>query len=215
MVQVFNIDQLVTEIDTTSNKISKRITDLYTKDITFEENVTVEGNLTTTGNVNGATPTEISKLSGIGLDTIKDQLDAKQGVLSGDIDVTVKDLTVSGDLTVNGTTVTINTDAYTTEVLEIANNSENTVPLLKIDNNSGSDRNIIELSTQGNNVFSVDNSGILEANGGKFTSSLTFEKDAPYFDIKDTAASGGTASQASLHVNLEKFYILGPGTAIC
>jgi len=57
--------------------------------------------------------------------------------------------------------------------------------------------------------------GNLKANGGKFTSSLVYEKDAPYFYIKDTATSGGTASQAALHVNDEKFYISGPGSAIC
>ena len=191
-------------------------TRILTDTVNIVGNLTTNGNITTSGNINGASPTEISQLSGIGLNTIKDQLDAKQGTLSSSTDVTVKDLTVSGDLTVNGTTVTINTDAYSTEILQIANDSENTIPLLKIDDNSSSSvRNIIQLNKNNDNVFSIDNSGKLLAGGGKFTSSLVYEKDAPYFYIKDTATSGGTASQAALHVNTENFYILGPGSAIC
>ena len=53
MTQIFNIDNLATYVVDTSNKLLDRITDLYTKDITFEENVTVSGDLT----VNGTTVT--------------------------------------------------------------------------------------------------------------------------------------------------------------
>jgi len=56
MVQIFNIDDLSTEIVTTSNnllntsnQLLNKITDLYTKNITFEENVTVSGDLTVNG----------------------------------------------------------------------------------------------------------------------------------------------------------------------
>lgn len=58
--------------------------------------------------------------------------------------------------------------------------------------------------------------GDLTASSGKFTSSLSFERNAPYFHIIDTATSGGGPSvTASLHVNTERFYILGPSNAIC
>jgi len=64
MVQIFNIDDLATEVITTSNNLVNtsnnllnRITDLYTKDITFQKNVTVNSNLTIGGvlTVNGTT----------------------------------------------------------------------------------------------------------------------------------------------------------------
>ena len=67
MVQIFNIDDLATEVITTSNNLVNtsnnllnRITDLYTKDITFQENVTVSGDLA----VNGAkTSTKILEIA--------------------------------------------------------------------------------------------------------------------------------------------------------
>jgi len=44
-------NNLIRYIDSTSNSISNRITDLYTKDITFQQDVTVNSNLTVSGNL--------------------------------------------------------------------------------------------------------------------------------------------------------------------
>jgi len=46
---ILSIDGIATQVSDTSNNISNRITDLYTKDITFQENVNVSGDLKVEG----------------------------------------------------------------------------------------------------------------------------------------------------------------------
>jgi hypothetical protein len=46
---ILSIDGIATRVSDTSNNISNRITDLYTKDITFQENVNVSGDLKVEG----------------------------------------------------------------------------------------------------------------------------------------------------------------------
>jgi hypothetical protein len=167
MSDIISINQLANYSSNTFNSISNRITDLYTNDITFQQNVTVNndltvsgnltvdgtttsintdsytteileivstnvnddkpvlkvvesgsvgniievykgndqvflidnsGAITTTGIINGASPTELSQLAGIGSTTIATQLSNKQGTLSSETDVTVKHLTATGNV---------------------------------------------------------------------------------------------------------------------
>jgi hypothetical protein len=251
-------NDLIRDIGNTSNSISNRITDLYTNDITFQQDVTVSGNLnvngtetkintdsytteileivstnvnddkpvlkvvesgsvgnivevhkgddevflinnsgdiTTTGTINGVSPTEMSKLTGIGSTTIKDQLDGKQATITGAATtITSANLTANRALISDGSSKVAVSAVTSTELSKLVGIGSTTIAT-QLSNKQG--------TLSGSTDVTVKD---LTAAGGIFTNALSFERNAPYFHITDTATSGGGSGvTASLHVNTENF----------